>query len=91
VLDALEDAETSLARLGVARQRYGRLLQAQASAQRSASLNQLRVAAGTSSVIDQIDAERQRLQAMITVSQARAQMANSYVAVEKALGLGWSE
>lgn len=91
VLDALDDAETSLARFAVARQRYGRLLQAQASAQRSVALNQQRVAAGTSSVIDQIDVERQRLQAMITVSQARAQMANSYVAVQKALGLGWSE
>ncbi len=50
-----------------------------------------RVTAGTATLIDQLDVERQRLSAAIAVSQARAGLAGSYVAVNKALGLGWTD
>lgn len=89
VLAALEDAETSLSRFGTVRRQLGRLAQAEATAGRAAALNRQRVAAGTTTVIDQLDVERQQLSAAIAVSQAKAQLSRSYIAVNKALGLGW--
>ncbi|MBB3693119.1 efflux transporter outer membrane subunit [Sphingomonas sp. BK580] len=91
VLEALQDAETSLSRFGNIRLQYAQLLRAEQSAARAATLNGQRVAAGTSNVIDQLDVERQRLSAAIAVAQARAQLTDSYIAVQKSLGLGWSE
>ncbi|WP_277978708.1 efflux transporter outer membrane subunit [Sphingomonas phyllosphaerae] len=91
VLEALQDAETSLSRFGNTRLQYAQLLRAEQSAARAASLNGQRVEAGTSNVIDQLDVERQRLSAAIAVAQARAQLTDSYITVQKSLGLGWSE
>jgi NodT family efflux transporter outer membrane factor (OMF) lipoprotein len=90
VLEALQDAETSLSRFGNIRQQLGQLARAEATAARSADLNNQRVQAGTSRLIDQLDIERQRLSAAISVAQAKAQLTNSYIAVHKALGLGWA-
>lgn len=91
VLAALQDAETSLSRFGSARLQLASLARAEQSAARSATLNNQRVTAGTSSLIDQLDIERQRFSAAIALSQGKAALANSYVAVQKSLGLGWSE
>ncbi|MBW6529788.1 efflux transporter outer membrane subunit [Sphingomonas sp. RRHST34] len=91
VLEALQDAETSLSRFGNTRLQYAQLLRAEQSAARAATLNSQRVAAGTSNVIDQLDVERQRLSAAIAVAQAKAQLTDSYITVQKSLGLGWSE
>jgi NodT family efflux transporter outer membrane factor (OMF) lipoprotein len=91
VLEALQDAETSLSRFGNVRQQLVQLSQAEATAARSAALNNQRVQAGTSTLIDQLDIERQRLSAAIAVAQAKAQLTNSYIAVHKALGLGWTD
>lgn len=91
VLEALQDAETSLSRFGNVRQQLGQLVEAEGTATRAARLNDQRVQAGTSTVIDQLDIERQRLSAAIGVAQGKAQLTNSYIAVQKALGLGWSE
>lgn len=90
VLDALQDAETSLSRFGNTRLQLAQLLRAERSAERSARLNDQRVAAGTSNVVDQLDIERQRLSAAISVAQAKAQLTNNYIAVQKSLGLGWT-
>lgn len=89
VLEALQDAETSLSRFANLRLQLASLASAEASATRAAALNQQRVAAGTSATIDQLDIERQRLTAAIAVEQAKAQLTNSYIAVQKSLGLGW--
>ncbi|UAK23105.1 efflux transporter outer membrane subunit [Sphingomonas nostoxanthinifaciens] len=91
VLSALQDAENSLSQFGNRRQQLAQLVEAERSAQRSAQLNALRVQAGTSTVTDQLDIERQRYAATISVAQATAQLTNSYIAVQKALGLGWSD
>jgi outer membrane protein TolC len=91
VLRALQDAETSLARFGHARQQLANLARAEQAAERAAGLNGQRVEAGSSSLIDQLDIERQRLDAAIAVSRSRALLANSYVGVQKSLGLGWSD
>lgn len=91
VLEALGDAENALSRFGNTRAQLGQLAKAEATAARAATLNRQRVAAGTSALIDQLDIERQRLSAAIAVAQAKAQLSQSYIGVNKALGLGWSE
>lgn len=91
VLEALGDAETALSRFGNTRAQLSQLARAEATATRAATLNRQRVTAGTSTLIDQLDIERQRLSAAIAVAQAKAQLTQSYIAVNKALGLGWSE
>ena len=91
VLEALQDAETSLSQFGNRRQQLLQLIAAERAATRSAQLNALRVQAGTSTVIDQLDIERQRYSATLSVAQATAQLTLSYVAVQKALGLGWAD
>jgi NodT family efflux transporter outer membrane factor (OMF) lipoprotein len=91
VLDALQDAETALSRFANTRAQLGQLVQAQATATRATALNRQRVAAGTTTLIDQLDVERQQLSATSAVTQARAQLTQSYIAVNKALGLGWTD
>lgn len=91
VLEALEDAETSLSRFGNVRLQLLQLTRTEGSASRSAALNARRVAAGTSSLIDQLDVQRRALTAEVALSQARAQLTDSYIAVQKALGLGWAD
>jgi len=91
VLEALNDAETALSRFGNTRAQLGQLARAEATATRAEVLNRQRVAAGTSSVIDQLDVERRRLAASLATAQARAALAQSFVAVNKALGLGWTD
>jgi outer membrane protein TolC len=90
VLQALQDAENALSRFGNTRAQLGQLAQAEATAARAARLNAQRVTAGTSTAIDQLDVERQRLSAAIAVTQARAQLTSSFIAVNEALGLGWT-
>lgn len=89
VLSALQDAETSLSRFASTRRQLARLVSAEQSATRAEALNRQRVTAGTSTLIDQLDVERQRLSASIAVAQGKAQLTNSFIAVHKALGLGW--
>ena len=90
VLADVDDAETSLSRFAATRRQLARLASAEQSASRAAALNRQRVEAGTSTLIDQLDVERQRLSAAMAVAQAKAQLTNSFVAVNKALGLGWA-
>ena len=90
VLAALQDAETALSRFGNTRAQLGQLIQAEATTARSARLNAQRVATGTSTLIDQLDIERQRLSASMASEQARAQLTQSYIVINKALGLGWT-
>ena len=45
--------------------------------------------ASTSTLIDQLDIECQQLSTAITVAKATAQLTNAYLAVNKALELGW--
>lgn len=91
VLEALQEAEDSLARFGATRRQLAALLRSQQSADNASTLNRQRFSAGTSSLIDQLDVERQALSAATSVAQAKAQLTIDYIAVNKALGLGWSE
>lgn len=89
VLAALQDAETSLARFSHQRDYVMKIQGAKASADRSWLLAQQRHAAGTLSVIDALDVERQRNLLEQEEAQAITDMTVDYVALQKSLGLGW--
>ena len=89
VLQALQDAETSLSRYGRQRDSLTGLLRVQASADRSAQLQTLRQQGGSATTIEVLNTERQRIQAQLGVLNAQAQLTNDYVALQKSLGLGW--
>ena len=89
VLDALQDAETSLSRLGRARQDVVALARVKASAEHAAALTRQRQEAGVASTMDVLDTERTRLQAEQNLAAARAQLDQAYVSLQKSLGLGW--
>jgi len=89
VLSALQDAEGALSRFGHQREYVLKLQEARGASDRSWTLAQQRQRAGTLSVIDALDVERQRVQIEQQQAQAQASMTNDYIAVQKALGLGW--
>ncbi|NIJ87772.1 NodT family efflux transporter outer membrane factor (OMF) lipoprotein [Xanthomonas campestris] len=91
VLAALQDANSALARFGSARKQLVVARQAEASAKRSAGLMQQRRDAGATSSIDLLDVQRQQLSAQDAAAQAQVQLLVNYVALQKSLGLGWSE
>jgi NodT family efflux transporter outer membrane factor (OMF) lipoprotein len=90
VLSALKDAEDSLSRFGHARETVGALVRVKQSADHAADLTQQRYKAGTVTLIDVLDAERERVSAEQNLASTTAQMTNDFVALQKALGLGWS-
>jgi NodT family efflux transporter outer membrane factor (OMF) lipoprotein len=89
VLSALQDAEDSLSRYGARRQTVASAARSLATARRVAALMRQRYDAGTATLIDVLDAERQLVSAEQSLSQASAAMTSDYVALQKALGLGW--
>lgn len=89
VLTALQDAETALTRFGSQRQVYGKALEAQTQARRAETLQGQRADAGTIARADALTARRQRLQAAQAAISAQAELTTDFIAVEKALGLGW--
>ncbi|WP_298287168.1 efflux transporter outer membrane subunit [Novosphingobium sp.] len=89
VLRALQDAEGSLARFGGQRIALGKALDAETRARRNVDLQQQRLDAGRIARTDRLDAERQALQLSMAAASAKAELATGFIAVEKALGLGW--
>ncbi len=90
VLNALADAETSLARYGQQRDAVTDLALARASAQESYRLTELRLRGGTAATTDVLDADTRRTQADLSYQQALAELTSDYVALQKSLGLGWA-
>lgn len=91
VLAALQDANAALARFGSARKQLMVARQAEASATRLAGLIQQRRDAGATSSLDLLDVQRQQLSAQDAAAQAQVQLLANYVALQKSLGLGWSQ
>jgi len=91
VLAALQDAEASLSRFGHQRQSLASLARAEASATRAADLVQRRYQGGAASLIDVLDAQRQQILTRQALAEGQARLTNDYVALQKSLGLGWSE
>ena len=89
VLAALQDAETSLSRYGRQRDAVADQARVEASASRAAQLTDIKVRGGTATTIDQLDAERSRIEAQSSASEAAAQLTQDYIALQKSLGLGW--
>ncbi|MCP3733642.1 efflux transporter outer membrane subunit [Sphingomonas sp. RP10(2022)] len=90
VLAGLRDAEDSLSRFGHRRETVASLMRSKASADRAAALMQQRFQAGTATLIDTLDAERQRVAADENLSSGLAALTGDFVSLQKALGLGWS-
>lgn len=89
VLGALQDAEGSLARFGAQRIAFARTIDAEQRGLTTVGLQQQRLSAGTVGRTDTLTAERQALQLSMAAAAARADVTTAFVAVEKALGLGW--
>lgn len=89
VLGALRDADVALARYGNERQRRGTLGRVETSAVRASTLTEQRYRAGTSSVLDWLDAERTRYRAEQDRVHSDGQLIKDYIALQKSLGLGW--
>lgn len=89
VLGALQDAEGSLARFGAQRIAFARAGDAERRGLKTVQLQNQRLAAGTIGRSDALMAERQALQLSMTAASAQAELTTAFVAVEKALGLGW--
>lgn len=89
VLSALDDAEGALTRFGAARRAYGHAVEQRAAAEHLAGLQEGRAAGGTLSRADVLTADRQALRAQLGALTAQAQLTTDFIAVEKALGLGW--
>lgn len=90
VLSALQDAEGALARFGAQRIAFGKALDAEARARKNVDLQTQRLAAGTIGRPDKLDTERHALQLAMASASARAELTTQFIAVEKALGLGWT-
>jgi outer membrane protein, multidrug efflux system len=91
VLDALADAETSLARYGQQRDAVSDLGRARASAEEAYRLTKIRLDGGTATTTDVLDAESRRNGAELSYQQALSQLTQDYVALQKSLGLGWAD
>ncbi|USI74424.1 efflux transporter outer membrane subunit [Sphingomonas morindae] len=89
VLAALRDAEDALARFGARRQTVAALARARGEAQAAVDLSAQRFAAGTATRIDLLEAEQRRIAADQALDQATAQLTGDFIALQKALGLGW--
>ena len=90
VLQALLDAENGLSRFGHDRDTVASLADASASATRTSVKTDLRYRGGTVTLIDALDAERQRLQAESSLAQANAMLTMDWIGLQTSLGLGWA-
>lgn len=89
VLQALQDAESSLSRFGQQRQVLAQRINAVDSADRTLKLAETRHAGGTASMIDVLQARSQRVQAEQAQVTAQGDLLRDYVSLQKSLGLGW--
>jgi len=89
VLGALRDAEGALSRFKQRRATVATIARAKAAADHATELMAARQKAGTASLIDLLDTERQQIEAEQNLAQAQAALTGEFVALHKALGLGW--
>ncbi len=89
VLTALKDVEDALATYTKDKERQPALMQAVEATRKAAELARLRYEKGLSSFLEVLDAERSLYSAEDALTQNRASVNNSLVALYKALGGGW--
>lgn len=90
VLGALRDADVALSRYGHQRENVYSLRTVESSASHTAELTRQRYQAGVSTALDWLDAERTRYSAEQNRISGDAELIKDYVALQKALGLGWT-
>ncbi len=88
VLTALGDAQNALTRFGQRRTALASLARASTAADRALAMTRQRFGAGTATLIDVAEAERQQIAAEARLVSARAMLAMDFIALQKALGLG---
>jgi len=91
VLNALADAEASLSRFGQSREALAERARAERQATAMAELARQRRQAGTIAGGDQLTAQQVALAATDARQQAAADTTNAFIAIQKALGLGWQD
>ncbi|GFE77576.1 MULTISPECIES: efflux transporter outer membrane subunit [Sphingomonadaceae] len=91
VLGALSDAETSLTRFGNQRRNLFSSIASRDGARQSATYARQRYEQGAVPLSTSIDAERAALAADQSVLEATGELDRAFVALQKALGLGWSQ
>lgn len=89
VLMALQDCEDALARYGTRRQAVQSAARSLASADHTQALMHQRFQAGVSTRNEWLQAQARRIASAQTLAQANAAMTADFVALQKALGLGW--
>jgi len=89
VLRALQDAEGALSRFARSRESLADRARAEQQARETAELARQRQAAGTIALGDYLSARQAAITATRTRQQAAAATTSAFIAVEKALGLGW--
>jgi NodT family efflux transporter outer membrane factor (OMF) lipoprotein len=91
VLTALREVEQALARYSGEIERNVALRRADTAATNAARIAILRFDAGRDSLLQRIDAERERAAARASLAQSNAALAEAQVALFKALGGGWED
>jgi len=91
VLTALREVEQALARYSGEIERNVALRRADTAATNAARIAILRFDAGRDSLLQRIDAERDRAGARAALAQSNAALAEAQVALFKALGGGWED
>jgi NodT family efflux transporter outer membrane factor (OMF) lipoprotein len=89
VLTALREVEQALARYSGEIERNVALRRAEAAASNAARIAGLRFSAGRDTLLQRIDAERDRANARATLAQSNAALVEAQVALFNALGGGW--
>jgi NodT family efflux transporter outer membrane factor (OMF) lipoprotein len=89
VLGALEDVENAIVAYRQERIKNGRLAAATASYRKASELAQSLYQSGSSSFLDVLDAERSLYSAEDSLLTSTVAIANTYIALNKALGGGW--
>jgi len=89
VLTALREVEQALARYSGEIERNVALRRAETSASNAARIAIVRFEAGRDSLLQRIDAERERAGSRAALAQSNAALAEAQVALFKALGGGW--
>lgn len=89
VLAGLQDAESALGRFGAARATYAAAQSAAGHAGEIARLQVMRAGAGTLAQGDALEARKAAINAQLAQTNDAASLTLSYVALSKALGLGW--
>lgn len=90
VLTALEDVENAIVSLAQERIRSGKLASASASYGEANKVARALFQSGSSSFLDVLTAERSLYSAADSLIESRVAIATDYIALNKALGGGWS-